>query len=74
MYLIYSFFFYFIYSTLLFFSKKFRKVGKVYTKPNNRIQQLQNVSLALTAITDDNVKLVNVGKNIYFYRHKPANK
>ncbi|XP_052216594.1 filamin-A-like isoform X3 [Dreissena polymorpha] len=38
-----------------------RKIGKVYTKPTSKIQMLQNVSLALKAITDDNVKLVNVG-------------
>lgn len=40
---------------------QFRKIGKVYTKPTSKIQKLQNVSLALKAITDDNVKLVNVG-------------
>ncbi|XP_052782303.1 filamin-B-like isoform X2 [Mya arenaria] len=38
-----------------------RKIGKVYTKPTSKIQQLQNASLALKAIADDNVKLVNVG-------------
>lgn len=43
---------------------QFRKIGKVYTKPSSKIQMLQNVSLALKAIADDNVKLVNVGKYI----------
>lgn len=42
-------------------SLQFRKIGRVYTKPTSKIQKLQNVSLALKAITDDNVKLVNVG-------------
>ncbi|KAL4219915.1 hypothetical protein ACF0H5_020327 [Mactra antiquata] len=40
---------------------QFRKIGRIYTKPTSKIQMLQNVSLALKAITDDNVKLVNVG-------------
>lgn len=41
---------------------QFRKIGKVYTKATSKIQMLQNVSLALKAVTDDHVKLVNVGK------------
>lgn len=41
---------------------QFRKIGKVYSKPANRIQMLYNVSLALQAIADDNIKLVNIGK------------
>jgi len=39
-----------------------RKLGKVYTRPTSKIQMLQNASLALKAIADDNVKLVNVGE------------
>ena len=41
---------------------QFRKIGKVYTKAASKFQMLQNVSLALKAITDDHVKLVNLGK------------
>lgn len=40
---------------------QFRKIGKVYTNPSSKIHKLQNVSLALDAITSDNVRLVNVG-------------
>ncbi|CAL1538126.1 unnamed protein product [Lymnaea stagnalis] len=40
---------------------QFKKIGKVYAKPNSRIQMLHNVSLALNAISEDNVKLVNIG-------------
>ncbi|XP_060074083.1 filamin-A-like [Ylistrum balloti] len=38
-----------------------KKIGRVYSKPQGQIQRLANVSLALTAITEDNVKLVNIG-------------
>ena len=41
-----------------------RKIGKVYQKPAGMIQKLQNVSLACKAITEDNVKLVNIGKSL----------
>ncbi|CAG5132066.1 unnamed protein product, partial [Candidula unifasciata] len=40
---------------------QYQKIGKVYSKPSTRIQMLHNVSLALQAIADDNVKLVNIG-------------
>ena len=41
---------------------QFRKIGKVYTKTASQFQMLQNVSLALKAVTDDHVKLVNLGE------------
>lgn len=41
---------------------QFKKIGKVYSKPTNRIQMIENVSLAYKAIIDDNIKLVNIGK------------
>uniref|UniRef100_A0A0B7BBD2 Calponin-homology (CH) domain-containing protein n=2 Tax=Arion vulgaris TaxID=1028688 RepID=A0A0B7BBD2_9EUPU len=42
-------------------SLQFKKIGKVYSKPTSKIQMLHNVSLALRAVADDNVKLVNIG-------------
>ena len=48
---------------------QFRKIGKVYTKAASKIQMLQNVSLALKAVTDDHVKLVNVGKFLSIFSH-----
>lgn len=41
---------------------QFKKIGRVYSRPQGRIQQLANVSLACNAITEDNVKLVNIGR------------
>ncbi|XP_076454335.1 filamin-C-like isoform X1 [Babylonia areolata] len=38
-----------------------RKIGKVIKKPLNQHQSLENVSLALKAVADDNVRLVNIG-------------
>ncbi|KAL8594788.1 hypothetical protein ACOMHN_047506 [Nucella lapillus] len=38
-----------------------RKIGKVIKKPLNHHQSLENVSLALKAVADDNVRLVNIG-------------
>ncbi|KAK6194796.1 hypothetical protein SNE40_000352 [Patella caerulea] len=42
-------------------SLQFRKIGKVYTKCKSRIQMIQNVNLAFKAITEDNIRLVNIG-------------
>ncbi|XP_076454287.1 filamin-A-like [Babylonia areolata] len=42
-------------------SLQFRKVGRVYSRPISRIQMLQNVALALQAIRDDHIRLVNIG-------------
>ena len=39
-----------------------KRVGRVIKKPMNQHQFLENVSLALNAIAQDNVKLVNIGK------------
>ena len=44
-------------------SLQFRKIGRVYNKPTSRIQMLQNVTLALQAIADDHIKLVNIGES-----------
>ncbi|XP_041369318.1 filamin-C-like [Gigantopelta aegis] len=38
-----------------------KRVGRVIKKPMNQHQYLVNISLALNAITQDNVKLVNIG-------------
>ncbi|KAL8618839.1 hypothetical protein ACOMHN_000846 [Nucella lapillus] len=40
---------------------QFRKIGRVYKKPVSRIQMLQNVALAIQAIRDDHIRLVNIG-------------
>ncbi|ESO98827.1 hypothetical protein LOTGIDRAFT_89490, partial [Lottia gigantea] len=37
-------------------------VGKVVQNPKNSHQSLQNATVALTAVANDNVKLVNIGK------------
>ncbi|KAK3776305.1 hypothetical protein RRG08_039893 [Elysia crispata] len=42
---------------------QFRKLGKVFQRPTSRIQMLQNVSLALQAVAEDNVRLVNIGND-----------
>nr|KAG5708293.1 hypothetical protein BaRGS_021227 [Batillaria attramentaria] len=42
-------------------SLQFRKIGRVYSKPTSRIQMLQNAALALQAIADDHIRLVNIG-------------
>ncbi|RUS89528.1 hypothetical protein EGW08_002716 [Elysia chlorotica] len=42
---------------------QFRKIGKVFQRPTSRIQMLQNVSLALQAVAEDNVRLVNIGND-----------
>ena len=39
-----------------------RKIGRIIKKPINPHQSLGNVSLALKAIADDNVRLVNIGE------------
>ncbi|KAK6195552.1 hypothetical protein SNE40_000959 [Patella caerulea] len=38
-----------------------KKIGRVVQKPHNQHQALQNVTVALTAIANDNVRLVNIG-------------
>ncbi|XP_076435460.1 filamin-B-like isoform X2 [Babylonia areolata] len=38
-----------------------RRIGKVIKKPMNQHQSLENVTLALKAIAEDNVRLVNIG-------------
>jgi hypothetical protein len=41
-----------------------RRIGKAFQNPVNQHQMLENVQLALNAIMDDNIKLVNIGKLI----------
>lgn len=38
-----------------------RKIGKVIKKPINQHQSLENVTLALKACAEDNIRLVNIG-------------
>ncbi|XP_056004558.1 filamin-A-like isoform X3 [Ostrea edulis] len=38
-----------------------KKIGRIIKKPMNHHQQLENVTIALTAIANDNVRLVNIG-------------
>lgn len=39
-----------------------KTIGRVIKKPINHHQNLENVAIALTAIANDNVRLVNIGK------------
>lgn len=39
-----------------------QRIGRVIRKPINQHHYLENVSLALKAITKDNIKLVNIGE------------
>ena len=40
------------------------KVSKrIFKKPINQHQSLENITLALNAITEDGIRLVNIGKN-----------
>ena len=39
-----------------------RRIGKAFQTPVNQHQMLENVQLALNAMMDDNIKLVNIGK------------
>lgn len=39
-----------------------KKIGRIIKKPNNPHQNLENVTKALNAIANDNVRLVNIGK------------
>ncbi|XP_069103436.1 filamin-B-like isoform X3 [Argopecten irradians] len=40
-----------------------KKIGRVIKKPLNHHQNLENCTLALTAIANDNVRLVNIGSD-----------
>ena len=40
-----------------------KRVGRVIKKPLNQHHYLENVSLALRAMTKDNIKLVNIGED-----------
>lgn len=42
------------------------RIPRVINKPMNQHQSLENVTLALNAVSQDNVRLVNIGK-YYFY-------
>ena len=39
-----------------------QRIGRVVRKPMNQHQYLENVTLALRAMTSDNIKLVNIGE------------
>ena len=39
-----------------------RKIGRIIKKPMNQHHYLENVNIALRAMTNDNIKLVNIGK------------
>ena len=43
-------------------------IKKYFKKPLNQHQSLENITLALNAITDDGIKLVNIGKSKF---HSP---
>lgn len=43
-----------------------KKIGRVIKNPLNQHQSLENVTLALRAIAEDNVRLVNIGKALLF--------
>jgi hypothetical protein len=47
-------------------SLQLKKIGKVYAKPTTRIQMIQNVAIACKAITEDNIKLVNIGRCVLY--------
>jgi len=47
-------------------SLQLKKIGKVYAKPTTRIQMIQNVAIACKAITEDNIKLVNIGRRVLY--------
>ena len=40
-----------------------KKIGRIIKKPNNPHQNLENVTKALNAIANDNVRLVNIGSD-----------
>lgn len=42
-------------------SLQFRRIGKIFMKPQNQIQMLQNVDLVFRAIMEDKIKIVNIG-------------
>ncbi len=39
-----------------------KRIGRIVKKPINQHQYLENATLALRAMTNDNIKLVNIGK------------
>ena len=45
-----------------------RRIGKAFQNAVNQHQMLENVQLALNAIMDDNIKLVNIGELQLFCR------
>lgn len=48
-------------------SLQFRRIGKIFMKPQNQIQMLQNVDLVFRAIMEDKIKIVNIGKRSVFH-------
>ena len=41
-----------------------KSVGRYVSRPMNQLQALENCTIALSAITRDNIKLVNIGEYI----------
>jgi len=48
--------------TLVEVLKRHQLPGTV-SKPDNQYQKLQNITVALDAIADDNVRIINIGKS-----------
>ena len=46
-----------------------KRIGRVVRRPLNRHHHLENVTLALRAMQEDNLKLVNIGELIGFLFH-----
>ncbi len=42
-----------------------KKIGRIIKRPINQHQYLENVTIALRAMTNDNIKLVNIGKSTW---------
>ena len=49
-----------------------KKVGKYNKKPSFRPQKLENISIALKFIEDENIKLVNIGKSLIAFLDQPS--
>lgn len=44
-----------------------KKIGRIIKKPMNHHQELENVTIALNAISNDNVRLVNIGMSFVYF-------
>lgn len=48
-----------------------KKIGRIIKKPMNHHQELENVTIALNAISNDNVRLVNIGMSFIYFNRLP---